>query len=93
MTHPDGSRHWPPIGIAPLRDVAPVAQYQMVQTTLEDIDVNLVVERDLDASEERALERIIHESLGHPFRLHFRYHAAAIPRGPGYKFEQFQSRL
>jgi phenylacetate-CoA ligase len=90
---PTGERRWPLVGFARYREIAPVRQYQLVQEALDEIAVRLVVERPLTAAEERALAAVIHESLGHPFRLRFEYFADAIPRGPGGKFEEFVSRV
>ena len=93
VTLPDGQRHWPMVGFAGYRDVAPISQYQLVQTTRECIEVRLVVERTLSADEEASLTKLIHDSLNYPFSLSFRYYDRAIPRGPGHKFEEFVSLL
>lgn len=75
------------------RDVAPVTLYQLVQTSIDNIEVQLVVERALSADEEASLSRVIHESLGYPFELSFRYYDTEIPRGSGHKFEEFVSLI
>ncbi|MEX2480522.1 MAG: phenylacetate--CoA ligase family protein [Gammaproteobacteria bacterium] len=93
VVFPDGRRHWPLVGFGRFRDVAPIRQYQLVQTTPERITVRLVVDRPLVAAEESAMTEIIHSALGHPFTLDFDYVASALPRGPGGKFEEFVSRV
>ena len=89
---PDGTTRWPLAGNTRYREIAPVVQFQFVQTALEHFDVNLVVERPLRAGEETALKAWIVESLGHPFALTLHYFDE-IPRGPGGKFEDFVSRI
>jgi phenylacetate-CoA ligase len=89
LTLPDGRRHWPLLGFAGFRDVAPVVQYQVVQRSLAAIEVRLVVERPLTAADEAGLARLLRTALGHPFEFDFRYFEGAIPRGPGGKFEEF----
>jgi phenylacetate-CoA ligase len=86
---PDGSRHWPLVGFAQFRSVAPVVQYQMIQDTPESVEVRLVVERPLNAGQEDELRRIIHDALGHPFALRFSYFDERIPPGANGKFEEF----
>lgn len=90
---PDGTRRWPVVGFYHYRDVAPVTQYQLIQHSVEEIEVRLVVERPLRGAEEAALTGIIHKSLGHPFRLRFSYFEGEIPRGPSGKFEEFLSLI
>jgi phenylacetate-CoA ligase len=90
---PDGTRHWPLVGFHRFRDVAPVAQYQLIQHTPEEIEVRLVVERPLGAGEEAALRAVIQGALGHPFTLRFSYFDGALPRGPGGKFDEFVCKI
>ncbi len=90
---PDGTRHWPLVGFDKFRAIAPVRQYQFVQTARSDIDVRLGVERALSQDEEAALSAHIQKSLGHPFALSFVYFDGAIPAGPGGKFEEFVCRV
>ncbi|NNM00136.1 MAG: phenylacetate--CoA ligase family protein, partial [Gammaproteobacteria bacterium] len=89
---PDGSTRWPLAGNTRYREIAPVVQFQFVQTALTHFDVNLVVERPLTGAEESALKAWMAESLGYPFDLTLHYFDE-IPRGPGGKFEDFVSRI
>ena len=93
LSLPGSERHWPVVGFSEFRAIAPVRQYQLVQHTLQDIEVRFAVERTISADEEERLARVIRAALGHPFRLRFTYFDDAIPRGPGGKFEEFVSRL
>jgi phenylacetate-CoA ligase len=88
---PDGTRHWPQVGFYEYREVAPVRQYQMVQHSVREIELCLVVDRPLRVEEERALAGVAQRWLGHPFHVQFSYYATRIPPGPGGKFEDFIS--
>ncbi|HUO43678.1 MAG TPA: AMP-binding protein [Burkholderiales bacterium] len=93
VTLPDGRRHWPLLGFAEYRVIAPVRQYQLIQRAAEEIEVRLVTDRLLTADEEARLVKVIQDALGWPFRLRFAYFEREIPRGAGGKFEEFVSEL
>jgi phenylacetate-CoA ligase len=86
---PDGTRHYPLVGFAKFREVAPVVQYQVIQHDLERLEVRLVTEVPLTASQEEALRDIIVEALGYPFQIGFSYFPDRIPRGTNGKFDEF----
>lgn len=86
---PDGSRHWPLVGFARFREIAPISQYQFIQDGRESIEVRLVSEAPVTGDQEAGLRTLIQEALGHPFQLTFTYFETEIPRGPGGKFEEF----
>lgn len=89
LRHPGGQRYWPLVGFDRYRDIAPIRQYQLIQTALETIEVRLVSDAPLSSVQEQQLGRVINEALGYPFRLQFVYFEHAIPRGAGGKFEEF----
>ncbi|MBX3661361.1 MAG: phenylacetate--CoA ligase family protein [Burkholderiales bacterium] len=86
---PGGGRRWPVIGPLPYRDVAPVRRFQMIQHSLEELEVRLVVDRALSAEEESRLARMITDSLGHPFRIRFSRFEKELPRPASGKLEDF----
>jgi phenylacetate-CoA ligase len=90
---PDGTRRWPLTGYHRFRAIAPILQFQFVQTGRETIEVNLVTARPLSEQEEAALRLVIAEALGYPFAIAFRYHEGALPRGENGKFEDFVCRV
>ena len=93
LTLPDGRRVWPRLSEARYRDVAPIRQFQVVQTTRSALDVRLAVERPLTKEEEAKLRAMILGRIGHAgFDLAFTYHDS-IPRGAGGKFEDFKSEI
>ncbi len=86
---PDGTQHWPLLGLFVYQDIAPIVQFQFVQYELDKIEVRLVVEEPLSPDQEAALKSCIHMTLTYPFGLRFRYFETEIPRGAEGKFEQF----
>jgi phenylacetate-CoA ligase len=89
---PDGSLRHPRFGEAQFGIIAPVRQFQVVQKTLHDIEVALVVARTLTPAEEDTLRVQILKNLGHSFRLSFVY-KDNIPRSAGGKYEDFRSEV
>ncbi len=89
---PSGDQFWPRFGSGHLLKIAPIRQQQLVQVSVTEIHVNLVVERALTDQEETAVHDRILASLRHPFRLVFHY-VDDIPRSANGKFEDFMSRL
>ena len=89
VVKPDGTRHWPLVGFAEYRDIAPVIQYQLIQRDLENIEFRLVVPRVLTGVEEAGLAATAQIALGHPFNISFRYFSESIPRAENGKFEEF----
>jgi len=93
VVKPDGSRHWPMVGFARFREVAPVSQYQLIQESALMIEVRLVCERALTPGEEDALRDVILASLRFPFALRFSYFPDRIPPSASGKYEEFISRV
>ena len=86
---PSGEQIWPVWHIAELMAlITPIRQIQLIQNSVEEIDVKLVVAQPLSASEEEALRGYMVERLGHPFALNFVY-VDEIPRSAGGKYEDF----
>lgn len=86
---PDGTMHWPLVGFHRFREIAPVRQYQLIQHTLLSIEVRLVCDRALSATEESELGAVIRAALGYPFELCFVYFPLELPRTVNGKFEEF----
>jgi phenylacetate-CoA ligase len=86
---PNGQRHWPHLHADRLQKALPgLRQWQLVQHTLQQIEVRLVVREAATSAQENALTALIHEELRYPFALRFRYqHDDMTSRGG--KFEAF----
>jgi len=68
---PDGRRFWPSFPAEAWMAVAPIRQIQLVQKSLQRIELRYVMPRKLDATEQEALARALRDALGHPYGLHF----------------------
>jgi phenylacetate-CoA ligase len=90
---PDGTRHWPHFGFRHFREIAPISQYQFIQTGREEMEVRLVAERPVTSAEEDALRAVITRALGFAFRLQFTYRQGRLPPDAGGKFEEFVCRI
>jgi len=91
VTLPDGSRHWPMVGLHAFRDIAPIRQYQAIQHTLDTVEMKLVVDAPLSPQQEELLRTVVLDALCHPFTLRFSYHDTELPKTRGGKFEEFIS--
>ena len=89
---PGGGMRHPRFGEAQFGSIAPVRQFQVLQKTLQDIEVALVVARPLTAAEEDTLRALILKNLAHPFTVSFVYRDD-IPRSAGGKYEDFRSEV
>ncbi len=92
ITLPSGERSWPDVGLVKLQDIAPIEQFQLVQKSLEDIEVKLVLPRPILEEEKQNLTALFHKTLRHPFNITF-VQLDNIPRSPGGKYEEFVSEL
>lgn len=92
LTLPSGDKLWPSFGTRTFPDIAPIAQHQFVQKSLETIEAKLVTKRSLTAEEEEKLRAHILSRLPFPFKLIFTYHDE-IPRSAGGKYEDFLSEV
>ena len=87
------SRGWPLLRDALFHKAAPVLQYQVIQKTLDHIEMRLVCSRPPTAREEAALRATLVASLGHPFMVDFVYFADHLPRSASGKREDFISEV
>jgi phenylacetate-CoA ligase len=92
ITLPDG-RRFRPIFVKDIEMFPMVRQYQMIQHTLHEIEVRLVVDEPLSAPTEERLRTTLQKAAGYPFHFSLIYFAGGLPRGPRGKFEDFISRL
>ena len=92
VTLPDGSKHWPNTGYRTWMDFLTVRQVQIVQISLQEIEIKLVMDQPLTTQEQAKMIPVVQESLGHPFHIFFTYHQE-IPRGAGGKYEDFISEV
>ena len=89
---PGGGRLWPSFGDAGYTEIAPISQFQFVQTAPERIEMRVVAARALTVAEEAALADLVRERLRRPFQILVR-RCDEIPRGAGNKYEDFRCEL
>jgi phenylacetate-CoA ligase len=94
LTLPDGSRYMPKTTGATVQasQVAPVEQIQVIQHSVELVEIKLAVARPLHPAEEQQVIGIFQEALGHPFTIQLT-RVDHIPRSAGGKFEDFISHV
>lgn len=85
---PDGSSKWPNLGFRAIMAVAPLQQFQLVQTDVEALELKLVVQEPLQAAQEQEIVAILQQFLDYPFQIKFTY-LDVIPRSPSGKYEDF----
>jgi len=90
---PGGQQRWPSFGHGDRPEsLPPFQQFQLVQRSLEEIEIRFVGAADFGPAECAQVESYLQETLGHPFRFVFR-RVGEIPRSAGGKFEDFKSEL
>ena len=92
LISPTGDKFWPFFGTTRFRKLAPVVQYQFVQTEPDLIEARFVVERPLVGGEEEALRQNIQATVRFPCRVAFKF-VSEIPRGESGKYEDFISEV
>ena len=91
ISKPGGVRHWPRLNLDESDVVGNVIQYQIIQHTLEEIEVRMVVTPRLTDEEEAKLTAHLQEHMGHPFRFRYSYFEGRLPLPANGKFEEFIS--
>jgi len=89
---PGGGRLWPRFGSNAIGRVAPVRQFRLVQESLEQLVLQLVVREPLAPDTEARVRQLVLDTVRYPFELRLEYRNE-IPRSPGGKFEDFLSLL
>lgn len=89
---PDGSQKWPNLGFRKMMEVAEIRQFQVLQHSVEKIELKIVVDERLTADAENRLGDILREHLEHPFVIEVSYHDE-IPRSANGKYEDFKCLL
>jgi len=89
LIKPDGTRHWPLVGFHRFGEVAPVQQYQVVQHSLEEIELKVVTAEPLSEAATAALGAIVRKALDFPGRVRVEQSRTRLPLTRSGKFEEF----
>ena len=92
LTYPDGRKAWALIGDMFYTEIPEIRQFQIVQKTVEAVEIRLVVTRPLTTAEEEKVRGWFHQRSGYPFAVAITYHDE-ISRAPSGKFEDFRSEV
>ena len=92
FTLPDGRRVVPYVSSGKFQALGPIQQFQIIQKTLEDVEVVFATSRPVTEDEQAALLAHLREHLHADFNYQFRY-VDEIPRGKTGKFEMLRSDL
>lgn len=88
----DGSSRWPNLGFREIMNIAAIDQFQLVQHSLERLELKLVVAAPLSGEQEQQIRQILSRYLQFSGRIDLSYHQT-IDRGAGGKYEDFVSCL
>jgi phenylacetate-CoA ligase len=89
---PSGEKLFPVLDVDSVIYSMPIRRYQLVQKTLEMIEVRLVADRSLTADEEHQLSQFYRRCFRHPFSFQFVYMDEITPSAGG-KYEAFRSEV
>jgi phenylacetate-CoA ligase len=92
ITFPDGHREWPRAPSKLLFDAVPMRQYQIVQTAIDKLHVNLVMKRPLTEEDRAKVIKITKEKMGMVFDVTVA-EVDRIDRGVSGKYEEFKSEV
>ncbi|MEO5328191.1 MAG: hypothetical protein H7829_08090 [Magnetococcus sp. THC-1_WYH] len=91
VTMPDGSRFWPS-GFDQVGKIKAIKQHRTIQTTAQNVEVQLVVRRPLTVEEEVETKELFKNIIGHHFDVLLTYHDT-LARSQSGKFEDFVSLI
>lgn len=94
LTLPSGEKIWPRIRTQYYAEEANVdiTQAQLIQHSLEEVEVKLAVKEPLNKKQQKRLTKLIQEALGHPFDIRYEF-MQTIVRSKSGKFEEFISKV
>lgn len=92
MRLPGGRTAWPGFPMNTLVKLSAIRELKMIQHTLEEVELLLVLERPLSPQEQATLTDAVRVRLGHPFNVRLSP-VDRIERGPAHKSEDFECRV
>jgi phenylacetate-CoA ligase len=89
---PNGQSNWPVFNYKELEKTVPYRQIQVIQHSLTQLEVRLVVDEPANKVQEERMQAIIRQAVNSPFDVTFSY-LQQIPRTKGGKYEEFISHV
>jgi phenylacetate-CoA ligase len=91
---PNGDRLWPSLDLDAqgLDYMPPVLQFQMIQRSLERVELRIVPGRPFSVEDEAMVRHWVQQALTYPFEVQIAY-LDEIPRGAGGKYEDFRCEV
>jgi len=93
IAKPGGVRHWPRINFDECPGIENILQYQLIQHTVEEIEIRLVSTCAPMPQQEAELTAWLHTHMEYPFTFRFNYFEGQLPKGANGKFEEFISHV
>lgn len=93
LVKPDGTRHWPPIGLIKFQEVAPVRQFQFIQHSVDRIELKIATDEEISAADAEGVCRLAREALGTEFNIELVQSRERLPSGRNGKYEEFICRV
>jgi phenylacetate-CoA ligase len=85
---PNGHRFWPRAGRYEMQKVAPVRQWQIVQHTLDDIELRVVTDEPLTDKQREDLTEVFSNAIEEFAPVRVTWYKDSIPPNAGGKFEE-----
>ncbi len=85
---PDGSKFWPKAGRYKMVEVADVRQWQLIQHSLDLIEVNLVTDEPLNDLQIAAMQELIRAEMSLDCQVQVTEHRSLLPLSMSGKFEE-----
>jgi phenylacetate-CoA ligase len=92
LHYPNGNQVWPNFGWEDIYVNDSVKRFQVIQKTLEKIEVRLVCRSPLNGGDEDLIRQRLRKTLEYPFEIDITYHET-LERSRSGKFEDFKSEL
>jgi len=94
ICHPDGSRHWPQVGMYRFDNLDfIIRRYQVVQHSLTDIEYRIVVDEPITQAQESALIALAQAAMGDNFTYRVSQQPQDFAVNPNGKFEEFVCKI
>lgn len=89
---PNGRTFWPISNARFFHEIAPIRQYRVIQTSVHDLEVELVCDEPVSEEQRAELIRYVKKAQPAPFNVSLSF-VDEIPRTAGGKYEEFVCRV